>query len=80
MAGIRISYEDPRFKEILSLVDEMFFAIKPGASALHAFPFLRFIPGLTEHDVTIDVHLKLQAIFQVLRKGIQANLFYLLDF
>jgi hypothetical protein len=65
MAGIRFSYDDVRFREFLESIEVMQKAIRPGASALHAFPFLRFIPGFTEHDITVQVHLRMQEMFRV---------------
>jgi hypothetical protein len=50
MAGGRFNYDDPALGELLGHMDAANAAVQLGANPGYAFPFLRFIPGLTEID------------------------------
>jgi hypothetical protein len=65
MTGSRIPYDDKLFVELIRGAEEMRDAIKPGVTPYAAFPFLRHIPNLTEHEKIISVHHAMQKIFKV---------------
>ena len=48
MAGNRFNYDDPSMKKLLKLMETTNTSIQLGANPGYAFPFLRYIPGVTE--------------------------------
>jgi len=67
LTGERISYDNKIFVELAKAADEMKDAVKPGVSPYVAFPFLRYIPGLTEHDLIMSCHKRMHNLFKVLK-------------
>lgn len=66
MAGIRFPYDNETFASFLDSAHKMTLAIRPGITPLTGgFEFLRFIPGLTEHDDILKIHYTVQKLFKV---------------
>jgi len=65
IAGIRFSYDDQVFLELMKASGDMNKIIRPGISLLSIFPPARHIPHLTEHDKIMEVHSGLQTLFKV---------------
>ncbi|CAG7785081.1 unnamed protein product, partial [Allacma fusca] len=56
MAGVRFSPEDSKLKRLLGLVHDVSKAAVVGMTPVFAFPFLRYIPNITEHDNLLRTH------------------------
>ncbi|CAG7820993.1 unnamed protein product [Allacma fusca] len=64
IAGSRFSHNDQKLTELLKYFYKWNRSFNLGATALHAFPWLRHIPKLTEHDAWVNGHLKFSAFFK----------------
>jgi hypothetical protein len=66
LCGTRFKEEDAEVKLFTDRLDRVLSAIKVGTEPMHAFPFLRKIPGLTVHDELIANFKGLRAFFRVI--------------
>ena len=65
MTGERFSPKDAKLKRLMGLVHEVSKAAVVGMTPVFAYPFLRYIPNLTEHDRLLKTHYKVQELYRV---------------
>ncbi|CAG7824737.1 unnamed protein product, partial [Allacma fusca] len=64
IAGTRFSHSDPELQELLQYFYAWNRSFNLGATMLHSYPWLRYIPKLTEHDSWVNGHAKFFQFFQ----------------
>jgi hypothetical protein len=65
MCGTRISSNDEEMRRLVPIIEQAIASASIGTQAIQAFPFLRHIPGITNHQQIVHMFKSLQGIFRV---------------
>jgi len=65
MCGIRFSCDDDEMKKLVPIIEAAIGSTSIGTQPIYAFPFLRYIPGMSNQKQLVDMFGKVQGIFRV---------------